>query len=261
MSNICYGFQLFLIIYFFKILEQHRYKLEHYYSNLELKTLSWLKVLLYLIILLHLIWFIANMIETDNKMVSNLTHILPSVIVFLISYWTGYNGFSQSEVFKKSFFSQKDSKNIVEKFNIPMEENNPKEKEVNDIKNEDAIHSGFIDKTRADFELITQKIIQDKLYRKQNLSLRDVADLTGLKEKYISKLIKIHTQSTFYHFINGFRIEEFKKSINSPKFKQLTILAMSQEVGFSSKSTFYTAFKNVTGMTPKQYESMLKKSD
>ena len=56
------------------------------------------------------------------------------------------------------------------------------------------------------------------------------------------------------------RIEEFKKHLIEVEHQKLTLFGLAQEVGFSSKSTFYTSFKSIEGMTPKQYQSKLKKS-
>ena len=58
--------------------------------------------------------------------------------------------------------------------------------------------------------------------------------------------------------INNLRVNEFKMLIQSPKANQLSLLGLANEAGFSSKSTFYAAFKKLEGMTPKQYESSLK---
>ena len=74
-------------------------------------------------------------------------------------------------------------------------------------------------------------------------------------------MINEHSKTNFYQFINGFRVSEFKMLMQSPKAQQLSILGLAEEAGFSSKSTFYTAFKAVEGVTPKQYELSLKKSE
>jgi AraC-like DNA-binding protein len=81
-----------------------------------------------------------------------------------------------------------------------------------------------------------------------------------MKERVISILINDNTDTTFYHFINQLRIKEFKKHLIEDEHQKFTLFGLAQEVGFSSKSTFYTSFKSIEGMTPKQYQSKLKKS-
>ena len=58
----------------------------------------------------------------------------------------------------------------------------------------------------------------------------------------------------FFDFINGYRIKEAKRLLVDPKGELLTILAIAEEVGFNSKSSFNTAFKKITGMTPTEYK-------
>ncbi|WP_299159259.1 AraC family transcriptional regulator [uncultured Tenacibaculum sp.] len=235
--DLFYVFELVLIIYFFRILKKHRIKLNNYYSNMELKTLSWLKVLVFLVLLLHFSWTIEGIIPEENEILETISNSIPALIMFGMVYWIGFNGFSQSEIFKDGFFS-----------NVNTED----KKELN---------TANLDITIAKFELLKEKIIIQRLYAKHNLSLRDLAFSVNMKEKEISSLIKLHTGTTFYHFINGFRIEEFKRSLNSSKSAQLSIFGLAQEVGFASKSTFYNAFNTVEGMTPKQYQSTLKEFD
>ena len=74
-------------------------------------------------------------------------------------------------------------------------------------------------------------------------------------------MINTYTQNNFYHFTNQFRVKEFKKLLLSTKAKQLSLLGLAEEAGFYSKSIFYTVFKDAEGITPKQYQNQLKKSE
>ena len=81
-----------------------------------------------------------------------------------------------------------------------------------------------------------------------------------LKEKELSRLINIHEKMNFYQFINEFRIEKFKKLIQSPDSQKYSIMGLAKKAGFNSKSTFYTAFKSIEGTTPSQYQKEINKS-
>jgi AraC-like DNA-binding protein len=60
-------------------------------------------------------------------------------------------------------------------------------------------------------------------------------------------------KTTIYEFINNFRIKEFVKNIADNKHLNHTILALSMDVGFNSKSTFNKAFKTVMKDTPSNF--------
>ena len=49
------------------------------------------------------------------------------------------------------------------------------------------------------------------------------------------------------------RIEEAKKRLKDPKENQYVVLKIAYDVGFNSKSTFNTAFKKFTGMSPSEF--------
>ena len=60
-------------------------------------------------------------------------------------------------------------------------------------------------------------------------------------------------QTTFYDFINGYRVMEFVKKVVNEEHIQHTILALSMDVGFNSKSTFNKAFKSKMNETPSNF--------
>uniref|UniRef100_UPI0030F3F69A helix-turn-helix domain-containing protein n=1 Tax=Paraglaciecola sp. TaxID=1920173 RepID=UPI0030F3F69A len=68
-----------------------------------------------------------------------------------------------------------------------------------------------------------------------------------------SMLINRHFGVNFYEFINRYRIEEAKKMLIDPKYKNTTITDVYLAVGFNSKSVFYTFFKKFEGITPSNY--------
>nr|WP_320000773.1 helix-turn-helix domain-containing protein [uncultured Draconibacterium sp.] len=55
------------------------------------------------------------------------------------------------------------------------------------------------------------------------------------------------------NFVNEYRIEKAMELLASNDRKEYTILKILYEVGFNSKSSFNTAFKKHTGLTPTEY--------
>jgi AraC-like DNA-binding protein len=80
-----------------------------------------------------------------------------------------------------------------------------------------------------------------------------LAQQLGWPVNDLSFLINEAFRTNFNDWINNYRIEVFKELLRHPENRKYSILGLSQEVGFSSKASFYRAFKKVTGVTPSDY--------
>jgi AraC-like DNA-binding protein len=69
----------------------------------------------------------------------------------------------------------------------------------------------------------------------------------------LSQVINTFERKSFYDYINGQRIEEFKKVIATPDSRQFTLLALAFECGFNSKTAFNRNFRKSTGLSPSEY--------
>lgn len=95
----------------------------------------------------------------------------------------------------------------------------------------------------------------EKPYLDDKLTLQKLAEQVNLPEKQLSLLINQYTGRHFFDFINEFRINDAKELLRGQP--QLTVLEVLYEVGFNSKSSFYTAFKKETGVTPTDYRKSM----
>jgi AraC-like DNA-binding protein len=86
-----------------------------------------------------------------------------------------------------------------------------------------------------------------------NLTLSKLSKDVGIPPHTLSQVINTGFEKSFPDFINQQRIELAKDLLQQSGAG--TILDIAYEVGFNSKSTFYTAFRKFTGMTPKTYLS------
>ena len=94
---------------------------------------------------------------------------------------------------------------------------------------------------------------QNQFYLSQELSLTELAKQIGTSDKKLSTLLNQNLQTSFYDYINSFRIAAFKKGVTEGKLENLSIVGLAFQCGFKSKSSFYRAFKKETGMTPTQF--------
>lgn len=88
-----------------------------------------------------------------------------------------------------------------------------------------------------------------------DFSLERLAELCGSKSKYVSQVIN-EKGDNFKTLINTRRIHKACRIMTETC--NLTIEAISNEVGFRSTNAFRTSFKRVTGLSPSKYLQMAK---
>ena len=93
----------------------------------------------------------------------------------------------------------------------------------------------------------------EKPYLSAKLNISDVSMKLDCTEIELSQLLNNHLNVNFSNFINTYRVNEIKHRLNQDNLSKYTLKALSEQCGFSSKTTFYRVFKNVTGMTPLEY--------
>ncbi|UPK69048.1 helix-turn-helix domain-containing protein [Chitinophaga filiformis] len=113
---------------------------------------------------------------------------------------------------------------------------------------------------RAWAEKLGQAIMDKALYKDPNLKLSDLARAINIPAHQLSQLLNDNLGKSFSTYINEYRINEACKLIATKE--HLTFEAIGYEVGYNSKSTFYTAFKKVTDTTPALFkENAMKTTD
>ena len=101
-------------------------------------------------------------------------------------------------------------------------------------------------------------IEKEKYFLSDSPSLQDLSKKINTIPNYISQVINEKLSINFPELISKYRIEEAKKILEDP-FSNETIEGIAYSVGYSSKSTFHSAFKKFTGQTPAEYKSTLNK--
>ncbi|AMM85864.1 helix-turn-helix domain-containing protein [Martelella sp. AD-3] len=96
-------------------------------------------------------------------------------------------------------------------------------------------------------EKLTAAMADERLYRDANLSLWSLSQHIGVTPNYISQTLSETLGQSFYAFVNGHRIDAAKRLLVS---ETQTVLEIAYDVGFNSKSAFYTSFRRMTGQTP-----------
>ncbi len=108
---------------------------------------------------------------------------------------------------------------------------------------------------KVEFEKV---FVNDELFIQSDLTLQKLAEALNTNTTYLSRFINDEYKTNFSQLLNQFRIEKACKLLLSDKMNNLTIEAIAQAAGFSSKSTFNNAFRCLKGTTPTQWRETNK---
>ena len=99
---------------------------------------------------------------------------------------------------------------------------------------------------------------EKRCYTNPELKMSDLAEVLGLSSSKLSQVFSLYLKENYYEFINQYRLEEFKRLIDEGEYKKYTLTALSEKCGFK-KSSFFSTFRRVEGMTPTEYMKKVKK--
>lgn len=104
------------------------------------------------------------------------------------------------------------------------------------------------------FVEILRKLTGERLYRDPSYNASLLAKDLGIDRRYISAAVAAHTDGGNYTALVGeLRLREVCRMLASPRFAHYTAEEIGLTAGFSSRQTFYTAFRRKFGITPRQY--------
>ena len=100
--------------------------------------------------------------------------------------------------------------------------------------------------------MLEDYVINERIrYEGHYLNVTDIQRVLSINRTYISQLLRDAYGKTFYQYINSYRVEEAKQQmIAQPK---LSMQAVADSCGFSSRRLFYQVFTRETGLTPSQW--------
>lgn len=114
------------------------------------------------------------------------------------------------------------------------------------------------DKNSELFNALQNLMEQDQVYRDSGLSLEKAAEMLSTNRTYLSHIVNEVAGHSFPVYVNSYRIREAISLLSDPNNED-TLKNISQSVGFSTPSTFYTLFRQKTGMSPSVFRDNVKK--
>ncbi len=221
----------------FRKLRNYGSQVKNNYASLEAKDLAWLRIwlrgtLVFVILDIGLGILMGFFPSLNALIYLNIAYMLGLIV------YVGYSGIHQNQVFMSETHLHSVSNKAVKKVgssNLGNLDNSPLKQQVIDL-----------------FE-------KEEIHLKEGLSLNDVAVRLDESPKKITELLNSGMNTNFYALVNHYRVAAFKKKLTSEEDQHKTFLGLAYESGFTSKATFNRAFKDITGMTPKAFQSSIEK--
>lgn len=192
--------------------------------------LRWFRIILWVFFFLSFVW-IYNAIMSFVFEVETAYYPLWIAMSIMI-YWLGHVG-----VYK---FGIEQERRKIRNFSIEHRSTYTSSKQKNE-------HIAALEKI-----LIAERRFLDPM-----LSLDTIAAELNLSKSHLSRIINSELGTGFPDYLNALRVEEAKSYLSNPDFANYTLVAIGLEAGFNSKTTFNTAFKKITSLTPSEYRNSM----
>jgi AraC-like DNA-binding protein len=230
------------------LIELHKYKQIVYenYSDISKHNYKWMRRLILAFVFIFIIASVRNVsIYFLPESVHDALFVFLKLIVLIFINWVIYMALKRPYLFS-GVNSQ-----------IKLIDELIKEKEANMEMELDFILTAKEENLRIRLE---KYMTEEKPYLNPSLSLHDLAMQLNVSTRELSVLINKSYKMHYFDFVNSYRVNNAIRILANPTDDKLTILEIMYEVGFNSKSSFNTAFKKHTKLTPSAYKAKHFKS-
>ena len=228
--GICYSWAIG--IWNLRFINIHRKEVRNTFSLMEFKELEWARIFLIYALTTSVIIHILYIISPQNFYFK----LIFSIFDLIAIYWIAGNGLVQRNVL--SHLKNKESLNYPEVGFLT--ENSSQSLAIEDLK--------------ALMKQIEDYVVGSESFMSAELTIIDLAEKLKVHPKRISTAINTVIKQNFSTYINQHRINKAERLLKNKSAENFSIEGIGKEVGFNSKSAFYSAFKKYTGMTPSAYK-------
>lgn len=106
-------------------------------------------------------------------------------------------------------------------------------------------------------ELVSDYFELEKPYLDPDLNLITLSRKLKMSRSQLSEVINEGFGKNFNDFVNSYRVEAVKQMLQDGKQKQLSLLGIAYDCGFSSKATFNRVFKKIAHTSPTEFLNSL----
>ncbi|MGI9488421.1 MAG: helix-turn-helix transcriptional regulator [Geminicoccaceae bacterium] len=212
----------------FRLIANHHRQIQDLFSNVDDKTLSWLR---YMIFILGALWllqpgYIILLLFDIADPPESFFNAVDAIALGTL----GCLGLRQGAIYDHACRGEA----------IKVEQGDDEPTAMRPVLDNDHAVRISVKLNRA--------MDEQQLYRDPTLTLRQLSDSTQISVHRISEVLNQHMGTNFYDFVNSWRIEEAKLLLQ--KDKKRSVLDIAMDVGFNSKSTFYSAFNKLVDESP-----------
>ena len=229
----------FLLLYCYFIIK-------HLRDSQEKKWIITLLTIVTSSIFAFLIIYLASLFIKFN--LSSVMSVLALLATFII-HWTAYTGIYKYKLAKnkEAVFHFLNNDLAILPTNLQIAERDNAEEYRESITTDNHY-----------FQKLELFCKEQHIYTDSTLNREKVAEKLGISAGYVSQIVNTITEDNFANYINQYRVEAVKEMISNSDYENYNLLAMGLESGFTSKATFYKAFKKHTGKTPNEYKNTSK---
>jgi AraC-like DNA-binding protein len=240
------------LVFSVRLINQYHKNIKHNFSDISKISYVVVRNVLIASTAMYLIEVLIVLLAFMHLQIAGILNSFLYVFIIGMVYLLGYDALvrKKDEVVKLVYVPQAENKSVTD-LEAELENNatEPRQKYEKNVLSETKIRE------------ISQKIlicmINEKLYRNPELRLNDLAQHVGEHPNNVSQVLNDVFQKNFYDFMNLYRVEDAKALLKSPEYKNFTITAIGFEVGFNSKTAFFTAFKKFTNTTPAKFQKSI----
>lgn len=237
-GHVQHAFYLLLI---FLALKRYKQIIAENYSYNQGFSYKWLTQMVWFLTVIFLLTIFKNVYKHTGTNLAVLNNLRSILILTLLCFlcWIVINALYYPMLFRGISIDQKPLSDLVKT-----------KEQVSKSRPQLIIDT---DKAQEQVTLLKQVMVQQELYLDPSLSIDLLAEKVNLPAKEVSTLINHYMNTHFYDFVNEYRIKKAIEILEDPTQAQLTTQEILYDVGFNSKSSFYTVFKKHTNTTPRAY--------
>ena len=243
-----YIFIIVVSFWFLKKFKLYHTKIKDQYSSVELIHLNWFRNFTYAYLILHIIeltlFLIADLgIQKDVSLIFTISSNLTVIAVIYLCY-NGIRQYTHAEFHETLLPIEKDNEN--------GDDNAESDADISTQKYKTSPLSK--EELRLVFDQINQLFENEKIFLDPQFKIQDLSDHLQISTHKISQTINTEGGTSFYDYVNGFRVAHLKNLLSNPENRKYTILALGIESGFNSKSTLNRIFKEKMRISPKEFQ-------